>query len=57
LTNLGLLGSTITKAAAAADFPLLAASVVTTAFIVVLVNRLVWRRFYKIAEERFLLSR
>jgi NitT/TauT family transport system permease protein len=56
LTAWGL-GSTITKAAAAADFPLLAASVVTTAVIVVLVNRLVWRRFYKIAEERFSLSR
>jgi NitT/TauT family transport system permease protein len=56
LTAFGL-GSTITKAAAAADFPLLAASVMTTAVIVVLVNRLVWRRFYKIAEERFSLSR
>ena len=56
LTAWGL-GSTITKAAAAADFPLLAASVVTTAVIVVLVNRLLWRRFYKIAEERFSLSR
>ncbi|MCX5999245.1 MAG: ABC transporter permease subunit [Chloroflexi bacterium] len=56
LTAWGL-GSTITKAAAAADFPLLAASVVTMAVIVVLVNRLVWRRFYKIADDRFSLSR
>ena len=51
------LGSTISRAAAAGDFPLLAGSVVVMAVTVVLFNRLVWRRCYGIAERRFSLSK
>src|SRR5204862_3536530 len=38
------LGSTISQATASGHFPLLAASVVTMALFVVLVNRLFWKR-------------
>jgi NitT/TauT family transport system permease protein len=51
------LGSQISKVAAAADFPLLAASVMVMAVMVVLFNRMVWRRFYRVAADRFSLSR
>src|SRR5207247_5612224 len=41
------LGSTISTATAGGHFPLLAASGVTMALLVVLVNRLVWKRLYR----------
>ena len=51
------LGAQISVAAERADFPVLAASVILMAGIVVLFNRSVWRRLYAIAEERFSLSK
>ena len=56
LTSWGL-GSKISEAAAAGDFPLLGASVITMALLVVLFNRLVWRRCYRLAEQRYSLSK
>jgi NitT/TauT family transport system permease protein len=51
------LGSQINEATAAANFPLLAASVLVMSAVVVLFNRLVWRRLYDLAERRFTLSK
>jgi len=47
------LGSRISAAAEAADFPLLAASVMVMAAVVVVFNRLVWRRLGDLAERRY----
>jgi NitT/TauT family transport system permease protein len=51
------LGARISVAAAAGDFPTLAAAVSVMAVVVVLFNRLVWRRLHLIAEQRFSLTR
>jgi NitT/TauT family transport system permease protein len=51
------LGSLITTATAAGDFPLLAASVLTMALALVFLNRLVWKRLYRLADTRFSLNR
>jgi NitT/TauT family transport system permease protein len=51
------LGAQISAAAAAADFPRLAASILVMSAIVVLFNRTVWRQCYRIAEERFSLNK
>lgn len=51
------LGAQISLAAEHADFPHLAASVLLMAFVVVLFNRTIWRWCYRIAEERFSLSK
>jgi NitT/TauT family transport system permease protein len=51
------LGSQINEATSAANFPLLAASVLVMSAVVVLFNRLVWRRLYDLAERRFTLSK
>ena len=45
------------EATEAANFPLLAASVLVMSAVVVLFNRLVWRRLYDLAERRFTLSK
>ncbi|MCC6179320.1 MAG: ABC transporter permease subunit [Chloroflexi bacterium] len=50
------LGATIAIAADAADYPLLLAATVTMAAIVVLLNRFIWRRFYRLAERRYRLD-
>jgi NitT/TauT family transport system permease protein len=50
------LGSLISVATAEGNFPLLAASVLAMAISVVLINRLFWRRLYRLAEERYSLS-
>jgi NitT/TauT family transport system permease protein len=50
------LGSTISIATAHGQFPLLAASVITMAFFVVLVNRFFWKRLYRLAEARYSLN-
>jgi NitT/TauT family transport system permease protein len=50
------LGSMIDDATANGHFPLLAASVVTMALAVVLINRLFWKRIYRIAEARYSLN-
>jgi len=51
------LGAQISAAAAAADFPRLAASILVMSAIVVAFNRSVWRQFYRLAERRFSLNR
>ena len=51
------LGSLITTATAAGNFPLLAAGVLTMSLAIVALNRTVWRRVYRIADERFSLNR
>ncbi|MBI3829085.1 MAG: ABC transporter permease subunit [Planctomycetes bacterium] len=51
------LGSTISIACAQNNFPLLAASVLTMSLVVVIFNRLVWRRLYHLAETRYSLSK
>ncbi len=51
------LGSLITEATAAGNFPLLAAGVLTMSLSLVLINRTVWRRLYRLADERFSLNR
>jgi NitT/TauT family transport system permease protein len=50
------LGSIINHASADGNFPLLAASVVTMAVTVVMLNRLFWRRLYRLSEQRFSLT-
>jgi NitT/TauT family transport system permease protein len=51
------IGSQISQAAARADFPALAAGVTVLALVVVTFNRLVWKRLYRLASERFSLSK
>ena len=51
------LGSLITEATAAANFPLLAAGVLTMSLALVTINRTVWRRLYRVADTRFSLNR
>lgn len=55
LTAFGL-GWLITDATNATNYPLLAASVVTMAVFVVLLNRFFWKRLYRVAEERYSLN-
>lgn len=50
------LGSMISHATAEGNFPLLCAAVVSMAMFVVLINRLVWKRLYRVAEDRFSLN-
>jgi NitT/TauT family transport system permease protein len=47
------LGATIASSAAGGAYAVLLASTVTMAAVVVTVNRLVWRRLYRIAEQRY----
>jgi NitT/TauT family transport system permease protein len=56
LTAFGI-GSQISVAAAKADFPMLAASVVVMSLMVVTFNRLVWKKLYRLAEEKYSLSK
>jgi NitT/TauT family transport system permease protein len=51
------LGSLITKATRDANFPLLTAGVLTMSLALVLINRLVWRRLYRLAETKYSLNR
>ncbi len=50
------LGSMISSATEKANYPLLAAAVVTMAVFVVMLNRFFWKRLYRLAEERFSLN-
>jgi NitT/TauT family transport system permease protein len=52
LTTNGL-GSTISLATARGDYPVLLAATAVMSFLVVLTNRLVWRRLYKLATEKY----
>jgi len=56
LTTFGL-GAQISEAAARGDFPALAAGVALMAVVVVVFNRLVWKRLYSLSERRFSMSR
>jgi NitT/TauT family transport system permease protein len=56
LTAFGL-GSQISEAAAKADFPVLAASVVVMSLMVVAFNRLLWKPLFRLAEEKYSLSK
>ncbi len=51
------LGSQISISAANEDYPILAASVVVMSLMVVTFNRLVWKRLYRLAEEKYSLSK
>jgi NitT/TauT family transport system permease protein len=51
------LGAQISTAAAEANFPLLAASILVMSALVVVFNRTVWRRCYRLAEERYSLNK
>ncbi len=51
------LGSLITKATREANFPMLAAGVLTMSLALVLLNRFVWRRLWKLAETKYSLNR
>ncbi|HVT28359.1 MAG TPA: ABC transporter permease subunit, partial [Lacipirellulaceae bacterium] len=51
------LGGLINDATSRRDFPLLAASTLVMAVLVVVFNRSVWRRLYDIAERKFSLSK
>jgi NitT/TauT family transport system permease protein len=50
------LGSTLSRATAAGNCPLLCAAVVTMAAFVVVLNRLLWKRLYRFAEARYTLD-
>jgi NitT/TauT family transport system permease protein len=50
------LGSLISRATAAGNFPLLTAGVAVMAVAVVLLNRALWKRLYRFAQERFSLD-
>lgn len=47
------IGSLIARATATGDYPLLLAATMSMVLTVVLINRLFWRRLYRIAEERY----
>jgi NitT/TauT family transport system permease protein len=51
------LGSLITQASESANFALLAAGVLTMSLALIVINRNVWRRLYRLADERFSLNR
>jgi NitT/TauT family transport system permease protein len=50
------LGAMITGATERADYPVLLAATLTMVVIVVTINRLVWRRLYRLAEEKYRLD-
>jgi len=56
LTAFGL-GSQISISAGNEDFPMLAASVLVMSLMVVAFNRLVWKKLYRLAEEKYSLSK
>ncbi|MDS3859506.1 ABC transporter permease subunit [Thermosynechococcaceae cyanobacterium BACA0444] len=47
------LGALISEASASGDFPLLLAATIVMSLVVVLTNRLVWRRLYRLAETKY----
>jgi NitT/TauT family transport system permease protein len=47
------IGSLITRATAMGDYPMLLASTLSMVLTVVIINRLVWRQLYYLAEERY----
>jgi NitT/TauT family transport system permease protein len=51
--NVTGIGAVIAGATSSGDYALLLASTLSMIMTVVLINRFVWRRFYRLAEERF----
>jgi NitT/TauT family transport system permease protein len=47
------IGSTIAKATASGNYPMLLAATLTMVLVVVLVNRFLWRRLYALAEDQY----
>ncbi len=47
------IGATIARATANGNYPLLLAATLSMILAVVLINRLVWRRMYRLAEEKY----
>lgn len=47
------IGSMIAKATASGNYPVLLAATLTMILVVILINRLLWRRLYKLVEDRF----
>jgi len=47
------IGSLIAKATAVGNFPLLLAATLAMVLTVILLNRLVWQRLYRLAEEKY----
>lgn len=47
------IGSLIAKATAQGDYPLLMAATLSMILTVIILNRLLWRRLYKLAEEKY----
>jgi NitT/TauT family transport system permease protein len=47
------IGSVIAASTASGDYPLLLVSTLSMILTVVAINRLIWRRFYRLAEDRF----
>ncbi|MER3459570.1 MAG: ABC transporter permease, partial [Chloroflexota bacterium] len=54
-STLGL-GAIIAKATAQADYPLLLGATLVMILVVLMINRLFWRRLYAVAEERYKLD-
>jgi NitT/TauT family transport system permease protein len=54
-TTVGL-GALIASSANASNFAMLLAATLTMAAVVVTINRLIWRRLYRLAEQRFRLE-
>jgi len=50
------LGALISQATSKGNFPLLAAGICTMALSVVVLNRLIWKRLYRVAEARYSLQ-
>jgi NitT/TauT family transport system permease protein len=50
------LGSLISQSSSDGDYPLLAATTVTMAISVVILNRLIWKKLYRLAEKRYSLE-
>jgi NitT/TauT family transport system permease protein len=50
------LGSLISRATSSGNYPLLAAAVVTMACAVVSINRVFWKRLYRLVEDRYSLT-
>jgi len=55
LQTIGI-GAMIAHATAVGDYPLLLGATISMVLVVVLINRLLWRRLYLIAEERYRLE-
>jgi NitT/TauT family transport system permease protein len=51
------LGSMITRSTQEANFPLLAAGVLTMSVALIAINRVVWRPLFRLAESRYALNR